>query len=143
MAEEKKRIFDFGNYVTASEELAEIFFCLEKMAAVLEFSENEAVEALVEKQTAVSGYASRMKSSLSDFLEREYDTELDDVAIGSYAWKIAECLKEMKKKTFYFREKALQLPAEEIKSNLHEAARLAATLPLMVAALDAGEDEVK
>lgn len=143
MAEEKTRIFDFGNYVTASEELAEIFFCLKKMAAVLEFSEDETIESLVEKQQAVSGYASRMKSSLSDFLDRAYHTDVDDVAEGSYAWKIAECLKEMKKKTFYFREMALQLPAEEIKSNLHQAARLAADLPLMVAALDAGEDEVK
>ncbi|MBR1778465.1 MAG: hypothetical protein IJ752_07800 [Alphaproteobacteria bacterium] len=140
---EEKRIYDFGNYVTASEELAEIFFCLKKMASVLEFSDDETVDALVEKQMAVSGYASRMKSSLSDFLERAYHAELDQVAQGSFAAKIAENLNEMKKKTFYFREIALQLPADQIKANLREAARLAGGLPSMVAALDAGEDEVK
>ena len=142
MAEET-HIYDFGNYVTASVELAEIFFCLKKMAAVLEFSQEESVDSLVEKQMAVSGYASRMKSSLARFLEREYQAELKDAAEGSYARKIENCLNEMKKKTFYFREIALQLPADKIKANLNEAALLAAGLPAMVAALDAGEDEVK
>lgn len=142
MAEET-RIYDFGNYVTASEELAEIFFCLKRMATVFEFSDEENIDSLVEKQMAVSGYASRMKSALSDFLRRAYHAELKDAAEGSYARKIENSLNEMKKKTFYFREVALQLPADKIKANLHEAALLAAALPSMVAALDAGGDEIK
>ena len=142
MAEEK-RVYDFGNYVTSSEELAEIFYNLKKMAAVLDFSENTSADSLVEKQTAVSGYVSRMKHSLSDFAERVYQCGLDDVPQESCAGKIVQTLDEIKRTTFYFRETALQLPADKIKSNLREAARLADALPAMVAALDAGEEEVE
>ena len=139
----EKRIYDFGNCSTSSEDLAEILFCLKKMTSVLEFSETETVDSLVEKQMAVSGYASRMKMSLSNFLKNEYHTDLEDVSEKSYAGKIVKNLDEMKKKTFYFRDMALQLPADKIKANLHEAALLAGAVPSMVAALDAGEDEVK
>ena len=142
MAEET-HIYDFGNYETVSEELAEIFYCLKKMASDFDFSENEPIASLVEKQTAVCGYASRMKASFSEFLKRAYHTDPDHVAEGSYAGKIAGVLNEMKRKTFYFEKIALQLPADKIKTNLREAARLANSLPAMVAALDAGEDEVR
>lgn len=37
----------------------------------------------------------------------------------------------------------MQLPAEKLKDNLYRAAGLAARLPVIVAALDAGEDEAK
>lgn len=139
----EKRIYDFGNYSTSSEDLAEILFYLKKMTSVVEFSETESLDSLVEKQMAVSGYASRMKTSLRSFLKNAYQTDLDNVPEDSYAGKIVKNLNEMKKKTFYFREMALQLPADEIKANLQEAAQLAEAVPLMVAALDAGEDEVK
>ena len=135
--------YNFGNYAIVSEELAEVFFCLKKMAEVFEFSENENTVSLVEKQMTVSGYASRMKSSVSDFLKRVYRIDLDHAAKDSFAGKIAEVLNEMKRKTFYFREIALQLPADKIKANLRDAALLAGGLPDMVAALDAGEDELK
>ena len=134
-------VYNFGDYAIASEELAEVFFCLKKMARALEFSEDEDAVSLVEKQMAVSGYAARMKSSVSAFLKRVYQKELELASKESYAGKICEILNEMKRKTFYFREIALQLPAGKIKDNLREAAALASGLPRMVAALDAGEDE--
>ena len=140
---EDQRVYDFGDHVTSSKELAEIFFDLKKMEAVFELSENEPVPSLVEKQTAVCGYVSRMKSALLDFMERAYKTDENNISGNSYAGRIVKNLDEMKKKTFYFQEKALQLPAEKIKANLSDAARLAAELPSMVAALDAGEDEAR
>ena len=142
MAEENI-VYDFGDHVTTSEELAEIFYCLKKIEPALEFSENETVDSLVEKQMAVSGYASRMKSSVLLYLEKKSQAEIENVPEDSYAGRIIRNLNEMKKKTFYFREKALQLPAGKIKANLQEAALLAGSLPSMVAALDAGEDEVR
>lgn len=140
---EEQRIYDFGDYVTSSEELAEIFYGLKKMAAALDFSDNTPADSLIEKQTAVSGCVSRMKHSLSDFAKRVYHCGLEDIPPETYAGKIIQTLDGIKRKTFYFKETALQLPADKIKSNLREAARLADSLPAMVAALDAGEDEVE
>lgn len=140
---EEKRVYDFGKYVTSSEELAEIFYNLKRMESVLDFPENASVDSLVEKQTAVSGYASRMKTSLSNFAKRVYHCDLDAIPQETYAGKIIRTLDGIKKETFYFKEMALQLPAGKIKGNLREAARLADGLPEMVAALDSGEDEGK
>ena len=136
-------VYNFGNYAIVSAELAEVFYCLKKLAEIFEFSEDEDAASLVEKQMSVSGYASRMKSSVSEFLKRVYRTDLDRAAKDSFAGKIGDILNEMKRKTFYFREIALQLPADKIKANLRDAALLADGLPDMVAALDAGEDEIK
>ena len=133
-------VYNFGNYTVSSEELAEVFFCLGKMAEAFDFSEDENTVSLVEKQMTVSGYAARMKSSVSAFFKRVYQKDLNLAEKESYAGKICELLNEMKRKTFYFREIALQLPAGQIKDNLREAAALADRLPRMVAALDAGEE---
>ena len=142
MAEEQ-RIYDFGNHVTTSKELAEIYYYLKKMESVFETAERESVASLVEKQTAVCGYVSRMKSAFLDFMEQVHKTDEENIPEESYAGKIIANLNEMKKKTFYFQEKALQLPTDKIKSNLSEAARLAGELPSMIAALDVGEDRGK
>jgi len=137
---ESASVYNFGSYAIASEELAEVFFCLKKMAEALVFSEDEDAVSLVEKQMTVSGYAARMKSSVSAFFKRVYQKELELAAKESHAGKICDILNEIKRKTFYFREIALQLPAGKIKDNLREAAALADGLPQMVAALDAGEE---
>lgn len=140
---EEARIYNFGNYVTSSEQIAEIFFYLKQMEDHCIFSAEETSDSLVEKQMAVSGYASRIKGSLKQFMKNVYRTDLDRVAKETYAGRIADTLDEIKKTTFYFREAALQLPAGKIRDNLYRAAGLAAGLPVMVAALDAGEDEAK
>ncbi len=137
------RIYNFGNYVTASEGIAEIFFYLKQMEIQSFFLPNETVDSLVEKQMAVSGYVSRIKASLKQFMKNEYQTDVGREKQRGYVNQIIVILDEMKKITFYLREAALQLPAEQIKDNLSRAAGLAARLPVMVAALDAGEDEVK
>ena len=140
---EESRIYNFGNYATSSEEIAEIFFYLKQMETQCAFSPDETSDSLVEKQMAVSGYVLRIKASLKQFMKNAYQADLDGAPEGSCAGRTAAMLDEMKKITFYFREAALQLPAEKIKDNLCRAAGLAARLPVMVAALDAGEDEAK
>ncbi|MGN1080272.1 MAG: hypothetical protein ACI4TE_08905 [Alphaproteobacteria bacterium] len=140
---EESRIYNFGNYVTSSEEIAEIFFYLKQMETQCAFSPDETADSLVEKQMAVSGYVSRIKASLKQFMKNAYQSDPDRAAEESCAGQAVAILDEMKKITFYFREAALQLPAEKIKDNLYRAAGLAARLPVMVAALDAGEDEAK
>ena len=95
MAEENI-VYDFGDHVTTSEELAEIFYCLKKIEPALEFSENETVDSLVEKQMAVSGYASRMKSSVLLYLEKKSQAEIENVPEDSYAGRIIRNLNEMK-----------------------------------------------
>ncbi len=140
---EEARVYNFGNYVTSSEEIAEIFFCLKQMESQCAFSPDETPDSLVEKQMAVSGYASRIKASLRQFMKNAYRQDLDRAPEGSRAGQAVAALDEMKKITFYFREAALQLPAEKLKDNLYRAAGLAARLPVIVAALDAGEDEAK
>lgn len=137
------RIYNFGNYVTSSEEIAEIFFCLKQMETQCYFLPNETTDALVEKQMAVSGYVSRIKASLKQFMKNEYQTDVGREGQKGYVGQIVAILDEMKKITFYLRDAALQLPADKLKENLYRAAGLAAQLPEMVAALDAGEDEVK
>lgn len=139
----EERIYDFGDYTTASEEIAEIFFYLKKMEPELAFSDADGVSALVEKQEAVSGYVSRIKSSLKQFMKNTYKADLADVPEGSYAARISAVLDEIKKITFYFKEAAVNLPPERLRENLHQAAVLSAGLVKMAAALDAGEDEVK
>lgn len=139
--EARSGCYNFGDYAIVSAELAEVFFCLKKMAESFDFSEDESAASLVEKQMAVSGYAARMKSSVSAFLKRVYQKDLEQAEKDSRAGKICEILNEMKRKTFYFREIALQLPTGKIKDNLREAAALTGSLPEMIAALDAGEDE--
>lgn len=140
---EETRIYNFGKYVTSTEEIAEIFFFLKQMEAVLSFSPDESVDFLVEKQTAVSGYVSRIKASLRQFMEKAYRIDPDQVKKGSCAGRAVEILDEMKKITFYFRDAALRLSAEKLKDNLLRAAALANQLPAVIAALDAGEDESK
>ncbi len=140
---EENRIYNFGKYVTSSEEIAEIFFFLKQMESVLSFPPDESVDFLVEKQTAVSGYVSRIKASLRQFMEKAYRIDPDLAEKGTCAGKAVEILDEMKKITFYFRDAALQLPAEKLKDNLLRAAALANQLPAVIAALDAGEDEIK
>ena len=139
----EKRLYNFDDYEIASEELAEVFICLKNLAAVFDASADENAASLVERQMAVSGYAARMRASVSGFLKRVYQIEPEKAVKESYAGKIFEILDEIRRKTFYFREIALQLPADKIKTNLQEAASLAVGLPVMVAALDAGEDEGK
>lgn len=140
---ENTKIYNFGEYSTASEEVAEIFFYLKKMGPELAFSENDSAAVLVEKQEAVSGYVSRIKSSLKQFMKNAYKADLTDAPEGSYAARISAVLDEMKKITFYFREAAVDLPPERLRENLHRAAELSAGLDKMAAALDAGEDEMK
>ena len=139
----EKGLYDFDDYEIVSEELAEVFVCLKNLAAVFDASSDKDAVSLVERQMTVSGYAARMRMSVSGFLKRVYQIEPEKAVKESYAGKIFEILDEIKRKTFYFREIALQLPADKIKTNLQEAASLAAALPVMVAALDAGEDEGK
>ena len=140
---EETRIYNFGNYVTSSEQIAEIFFYLKQMEVQCAFLPDETSDSLVEKQMAVSGYVSRIKGSLKQFMKSVYQTDLEHVAKETYAGRIAVTLDEIKNITFYFREAALRLPAEKIRDNLHRAAGLAAGLSAMVAAFDAGEDEAK
>lgn len=136
-------IYNFGEYATASEEIAEIFFYLKKMEPELAFSQDDGAGVLIEKQEAVSGYVSRIKSSLKQFMKNEYKADLADAPEGSYAARISAVLDEMKKITFYFRKAAVDLPPERLRENLHRASELSAGLAKMAAALDAGEDEVK
>lgn len=138
-----KGLYNFDGYEISSEELAEVFVCLKNMVAVFDASADENAASLVERQMIVSGYAARMKAAVSGFLKRVYQIQPEKTVKESYAGRIFEILDEIKRKTFYFREIALQLPADKIKTNLQEAASLAAGLPVMVAALDAGEDEGK
>ena len=140
---EEARIYNFGSYVTSSEEIAEIFFYLKQMEVQCSFLSQASSDALVEKQMAVCGYVSRIKASLRQFMKNEYQTELEEIAKESCAGKIITVLDEIKKNTFYFRDVALQLPEEKLKDNLYRAVELTAQLPEMVAALDAGKDEVK
>lgn len=140
---EETRIYNFGKYVTSSEEIAEIFFYLKQMEIQCAFSPDETTDSLVERQMAVSGYASRAKAALKLFMKNAYQADPADMPKESCAGRTAAVLDEIKRLTFYLRDAALQLPAAKIKDNLIRAAGLADRLPVMAAALDAGEDEAK
>lgn len=99
---EEARVYNFGNYVTSSEEIAEIFFCLKQMESQCAFSPDETPDSLVEKQMAVSGYASRIKASLRQFMKNAYRQDLDRAPEGSRAGQAVAALDEMKKSRFIF-----------------------------------------
>lgn len=99
---EESRIYNFGNYATSSEEIAEIFFYLKQMETQCAFSPDETSDSLVEKQMAVSGYVSRIKASLKQFMKNAYQADLDGAPEGSCAGRTAAMLDEMKKSRFIF-----------------------------------------
>lgn len=138
-----KQIYNFGDYITTSEEIAELFFYSKKIEASCTFSQNASVENLVQNQTTVSGCVSCMKASLEHFMQKEYETSLDELTETSYGGRIVALLNKIKSIVFYFQEVALGLPIEKLKDNLQQAMERNQRLPQMIAALDAGEDEIK
>ncbi len=140
---EETRIYNFENYVTSSQNIAEVFFYLKQMQAQCAVLPAETHKSLVEKQMAVSGFASRIKVSLKQFMQEAYQADPNQISQKTNANQVMTVLDEIKATTFYLHEAALHLSEEQLRRNLHHAAVLSAKIPAMVAALDAGEDEVK
>ena len=119
-----------------------------------DFFQSDSVEALIERQVAVSDASIQLKIAFHEFLSVAYDIPYemfkDDTpgrkikfADGSKSAEILERLRKITKLTYYINEVAIALPIEDLQENLRQAHQIASALPMLLNAVDAGEDEGK
>ena len=109
----------------------------------LSFFEDDSKEALVDRLGAAFGCVSFIRVPLFDFIEARYglDMDVEDAPEGSYSAKLSEVLSSISMKTWNLRAKWLEQPIEKLKENLTEADNIASSLPYLISALEAGEDD--
>ena len=119
-----------------------------------DFFQSDSVETLIERQIAVWDASLHLKVAFYEFLSAadnipyemfdEYKPgkkiKFDD---GSKSAEILERLQKIIKLTYYTNEAALALSIEDMQENLRQAYQIASALPMLLNAVNAGEDEGK
>lgn len=126
-----------------TEEVKEALYYTDMMMSALDFSDAENVEQLVDRQEMAAGIVFRIQVALVNFVKNVYNV---DMSLAKEGTKSAEILSRLKKVyffTFSLREEALNMSLDELRSNLEQARVQASALSILIAALEAGEDEEK
>lgn len=128
---------------TGTEKIRDALYYADMVRSALDFSDGESVEELVDRRETAAGAAIRVRVALIEFVRDVYDADFSLAKKGTKSAEIQERLKKINFLTFSLRKDALNMSVEELKNSIEQARIQASALPMLIAALQAGEDEMK
>lgn len=126
-----------------TKEIQAALYYTDKLQSVLDFCNQEDAGQLIDRKDTAAGTVFFIQEALNDFMENTYGVSLAAVTENTKLADILNRLRKIYALTFELKEVSLTMPVEELKNGLEQAQVLASALPILIYAVEAGEDEQK